>query len=233
MRACRARPRRDLGADRHGAVWSRVDHRPDLVILDLGLPDIDGRQVLRMLRAVSDVPVIVATRPRRRRRGGGRLEPGRATTWSSRSQPTAGGTDPRGPAPGRGGAPRPRAVRSAAWSSTSPRPHAHLDGAASTCAPRVRPAGLPCRARPGEVVTKRELMAEVWQPAVRRRRTRPSTCTCRGCAASSASPPSHPRYLTTVRGVGVRLAAPVPTRPRRPRTTEVRRSLLVTAAAAI
>ncbi|MEV0527036.1 response regulator transcription factor [Streptomyces sp. NPDC050439] len=38
-----------------------VTHRPDLVVLDLGLPDVDGGQVLRMLRAVSDVPVIVAT----------------------------------------------------------------------------------------------------------------------------------------------------------------------------
>jgi DNA-binding response OmpR family regulator len=38
-----------------------VDHRPDLVLLDLGLPDVDGCTVLAMLRAVSSVPVIVAT----------------------------------------------------------------------------------------------------------------------------------------------------------------------------
>ena len=38
-----------------------VDDRPDLVVLDLGLPDVDGCTLLAMLRAVSDVPVIVAT----------------------------------------------------------------------------------------------------------------------------------------------------------------------------
>ena len=34
---------------------------PELVILDMGLPDLDGAELLKMIRAVSDVPIIVAT----------------------------------------------------------------------------------------------------------------------------------------------------------------------------
>ena len=33
----------------------------DMVILDLGLPDMDGLEVLRAIRKISDVPVIIAT----------------------------------------------------------------------------------------------------------------------------------------------------------------------------
>ena len=43
------------------AIVIAADGRPDVVILDLGLPDLDGLEVLRRLRAFSDVPVIVLT----------------------------------------------------------------------------------------------------------------------------------------------------------------------------
>lgn len=43
------------------ALRSIAEQVPDIVILDLGLPDLDGATVLRMIRGMTDVPVIVAT----------------------------------------------------------------------------------------------------------------------------------------------------------------------------
>lgn len=38
-----------------------VQDSPDVVVLDMGLPDLDGGELLKMIRAITDVPVIVAT----------------------------------------------------------------------------------------------------------------------------------------------------------------------------
>src|SRR5918996_213790 len=38
-----------------------IEWAPDVVVLDLGLPDMDGCELLRMIRAVSGIPVVVAT----------------------------------------------------------------------------------------------------------------------------------------------------------------------------
>jgi two-component system KDP operon response regulator KdpE len=41
------------------ALQAIVLHRPDLVILDLGLPDIDGIEVTRLIREWSSIPIII------------------------------------------------------------------------------------------------------------------------------------------------------------------------------
>jgi two-component system, OmpR family, KDP operon response regulator KdpE len=45
--------------DGNAALHATADDHPDLIILDLGLPDIDGVQVIRTLRAWTPVPIIV------------------------------------------------------------------------------------------------------------------------------------------------------------------------------
>ena len=38
-----------------------ASHAPDIILLDLGLPDMDGMEVLKSIRALSQTPVIVVT----------------------------------------------------------------------------------------------------------------------------------------------------------------------------
>ena len=42
-----------------GAVMEAASHNPDIILLDLGLPDIDGVEVIRRVRTWSNVPIIV------------------------------------------------------------------------------------------------------------------------------------------------------------------------------
>lgn len=41
------------------AITLAVNRAPDIIVLDLGLPDMDGKEVIRRLREWSDIPVVV------------------------------------------------------------------------------------------------------------------------------------------------------------------------------
>ncbi|WP_195984338.1 response regulator transcription factor [Clostridium sp. D33t1_170424_F3] len=46
-------------ASGESAIMEAVSHNPDVVLLDLGLPDIDGIEIIRKIRSWSNLPIIV------------------------------------------------------------------------------------------------------------------------------------------------------------------------------
>ena len=68
----RAGLRPTLCADGRSGLRAHFDLRPAVVVLDIGLPDIDGWEVLERIRDVSDVPVLAAHRAQPRVRQGPR-----------------------------------------------------------------------------------------------------------------------------------------------------------------
>lgn len=193
------------GADALAAV---VQWQPDVVILDLGLPDMDGADVLRMLRSVSDVPVIVAT-ARDDEAGVVELLDAGADDYLikpfSASQLEA----------------RLRAILRRTGSEVSPSPEIVLgelivDVHRRRATLAQRPLDLSrlefdllahLARRSPEVVNRRELLAEVWrQPHGGGDKTIDVHLSwLRRKMGESAS---APRYLHTVRGVGIRLEPP-------------------------
>jgi two-component system KDP operon response regulator KdpE len=186
-----------------------VEERPDLVVLDLGLPDLDGGELLRMLRAVSSVPVIVAT--------------ARDDDASVVRALDAGADDyVVKPFPAGQLEARIRAVlrRAAGADDAALAPVTVGDLVVDPRARRVTLGGQPVDLSPkefdllahlagraGEVVTKRELLTEVWHQAWggSDKTVDVHLSWLRRKLGESAA---EPRYLTSVRGVGVRLAAP-------------------------
>jgi DNA-binding response OmpR family regulator len=189
-----------------------VEERPDLVVLDLGLPDLDGRELLRMLRAVSAVPVIVAT---------ARDDDGSVV------QALDAGADDYVVKPFSSGQleARIRAVlRRASGADPGPEPVTVGDVTVDPRSRRVTHAGRPVdlspkefdllaylAARAGTVVSKRELLTEVWQlPYGGADKT--VDVHLSWLRRKLGETAQEARYLHSVRGVGVRIAAPGPAR---------------------
>ena len=51
----------EVAADGHAALDKAATFTPDAVVLDLGLPRLDGIEVCRRLRSESDVPILMLT----------------------------------------------------------------------------------------------------------------------------------------------------------------------------
>ena len=182
-----------------------VRDRPDLVIVDLGLPDVDGHEVLRMLRAVSSVPVIIATAREDEAEIVRALDAGAddylvkpfgAGQLDARIRAVLRRTDTGA----LGGEPiivGPLVVDLAARTAT-------MDGRALDLTPREFDLLAYLAQRSGTVVTKRELMAEVWrQPYGAADKT--VDVHLSWLRRKLGETAGEPRLLHTVRGVGVRL----------------------------
>ncbi|HET6481774.1 MAG TPA: response regulator transcription factor [Actinoplanes sp.] len=190
-------------------VQSALTDRPDLVVLDLGLPDLDGREVLRMLRAVSQVPVIVATARDDETEIVRVLDAG-ADDYVIKPF-TSAQLESRIRAVLRRGA-TPQADPSIVVGELVIDPagrQVRLAGESIELTPREFDLLHHLAARAGQVVTKRELLTEVWQiPYGGADKTVDVHLSwLRRKLGESAT---APRYLHTVRGVGVRLATPEP-----------------------
>jgi DNA-binding response OmpR family regulator len=184
-----------------------LEWRPDVVVLDLGLPDLDGSELLKMIRAVSPVPVIVATARDDEAEIVRLLDRGAddyLTKPFSADQLDA----------------RIRAVLRRA--SAAPEPDAitvgelSIDRATREAVLAGQTLGLTrlefdllwyLARRQGTVVTKRDLVGEVWrQPYGGADRT--VDVHLSWLRRKLGETAAEPRYLHTVRGVGVKLVDP-------------------------
>jgi DNA-binding response OmpR family regulator len=189
------------------ALQAGLSERPEIVVFDLGLPDIDGIEWLRMFRGVSEVPVIVATARDDEAEIVRTLDAG-ADDYVVK--PYSGEhLDARIRAVlRRSSAGRQRTVLQVGELRIDPASREVMFEGARLDLTRVEFDILRCLAeRAGEVVSKRELLAEVWhQPFGRADHTVDVHLSWlrRKLGETAAAP----RYLHTIRGVGVKLTPP-------------------------
>jgi len=184
-----------------------VDQRPDLVVLDLGLPDVDGLEMLRMLRGVSEVPVVVATARDDEKSIIAALDAG-ADDYVVK--PFGGAQlDARIRAVLRRG-PEESASRTVVVGGLCLDARARdatLDEVPLDLTPREFDLLHYLASRAGEVISKRELLTEVWRlPYGGADKT--VDVHLSWLRRKLGETAIEPRYLHTMRGVGVKLLAP-------------------------
>jgi DNA-binding response OmpR family regulator len=184
-----------------------VSERPEIVLLDLGLPDLDGRETLRMLRAVSPVPIIVVTA------AGAESEMVRALNAGADDYIVkpfgAEQLDARIRAVLRrvGAEAEHRTITVGGLELDARSRRATLDGNALDLTPREFDMLHFLAVRADQVVPKGELLTHVWQiPYASADKT--VDVHLSWLRRKLGETALKPRYLHTVRRVGIRLSAP-------------------------
>ena len=190
------------------AIKAVTSERPDAVVLDLGLPDLDGADVLALIRASSDLPVVVATarddeREIVRLLDGGAddylIKPFSAAQVLARVRAVLRRTTPAEQQD-------PRVVVGDLVVDPVSRT-ARLEDRELTLNRKEFDLLFALASRVGEVVTKRQLLAEVWQmPWGGADRT--VDVHLSWLRRKLGETAAEPRYLISVRGVGVKLVDP-------------------------
>jgi DNA-binding response OmpR family regulator len=178
---------------------------PDAVILDLGLPDLDGGQVLRMIRGVTAVPVIITTARDTEEEIIHLLNDGADDYLVKPFSPEHLDARLRAVLRRTGADSRAALTVGELVVDVGGRV-ATLEGQALDLTRREFDLLAYLSARPGEVVTRGELLTEVWrQPYGDDKTIDVHLSWLRRKLGETAA---LPRYLHTIRGVGVRLQAP-------------------------
>jgi DNA-binding response OmpR family regulator len=181
---------------------------PDLIVLDLGLPDLDGADALRMLRGITETPIIIATARdneqeivRLLRAGADdyMVKPFSSAHLGARIATVLRRT-------GRASRAEPVVIDAGGLRVDPGERQAYLDGQALALTRKEFDLLAYLAARPGRVVSRRELLEEVWrQPSIGEDQTIDvHLYWLRRKLGESAA---EPRFLHTVRGVGIRFAA--------------------------
>ncbi|WP_377271152.1 response regulator transcription factor [Peterkaempfera sp. SMS 1(5)a] len=180
----------------------------DLVILDLGLPDLDGSEALKMIRGLTNVPVIISTARddeaeivRLLNDGADDylIKPFSGEHLSARMAAVLRRA-------GAGASPTAQLLRVGGLYIDLQRREAALDGAMLDLTRREFDLLAFLAARPGVVVPRKELLAEVWRQTYGGDQT--IDVHLSWLRRKLGETASNPRYLHTVRGVGVKLEAP-------------------------
>ncbi|MCE7081889.1 response regulator transcription factor [Streptomyces sp. ST2-7A] len=187
----------------------------DLVILDLGLPDLDGSEALKMLRGLTNIPVIIATARddeteiiRLLNAGADDylVKPFSVDHLSARMAAVLRRAGAGGPA-----VPRDGVVRVGGLVVDPQRRRAQLDGTQLDLTRREFDLLAFLAQRPGVVVSRKELLSEVWRQSYGDDQT--IDVHLSWLRRKLGETAARPRYLHTLRGVGVKLEPPAGTGP--------------------